>query len=99
MVRFLKRGHSLDRLLPGRGMFDGAARHAHSLIIDGGGGGASPEPESTILFRSEGSRPPTSRPLDGQFVGSALDRAEPRSRLGGDGGGVAPSRDRQPSGT
>ncbi|CAA6672886.1 unnamed protein product [Spirodela intermedia] len=57
MVRFLKRGHSLDRLLHDRGMFDGAAHHAHSLIVDGGSGGAtSPEPETKILFRSEGSR-------------------------------------------
>ncbi|XP_020098184.1 rho guanine nucleotide exchange factor 8-like isoform X2 [Ananas comosus] len=85
MVRFLKRGYSLERFLQGKGMFEHSERKAHSLILESNG---SSVVDDKMLSRSQGSRSP-GKPLEAQIIGSALDRSSdhvPRSRLKKDGG-------------
>ncbi|XP_072964608.1 rho guanine nucleotide exchange factor 8 [Typha angustifolia] len=73
MVRFVKRGHSLDKPLQGGGeMFEVAGRLSQSPVLDGGAGGnGSMTDENTMIRSSHGAK-----------VGEKA----PRSRLGKDGG-------------
>ncbi|MQL90790.1 hypothetical protein Taro_023382 [Colocasia esculenta] len=91
MVRFLRRGHSLDRLLHGRFMLEIPGRQARSLIMEATGG---PEADDKLQFRSQGSRTPPARPPESQRVGTALDRVEPKSRLSSKDGDVEQMKER-----
>ncbi|XP_008793048.2 rho guanine nucleotide exchange factor 8 isoform X1 [Phoenix dactylifera] len=83
MVRFLKRGHSLERLIQGRRMFD-SGRKVHSVILEAAGGNESAVDDKK-LWRSHGTT--SDHPVE--QVGSVLDRSldvAPKSRLSKDGG-------------
>ena len=93
MVRFLKRGNSLERLVHGRSM-----RQTHSPAMEHGGGCGSErtsemEERSSTLSRSQGTVGLVRQ------AGYALERSDKalRSPLGKDGSCASPS-DRQPSG-
>ncbi|KAJ0971811.1 hypothetical protein J5N97_019770 [Dioscorea zingiberensis] len=92
MVRFLKRGSSLSKLMQGKGMLD-SERRTHSMVFDAGDNAS--QLDDRMMSRSQGSKVP-SRSVDGQQIGSVLDRAPekaPRSRLSKETG----PRDGQPS--
>ncbi|XP_008775803.3 rho guanine nucleotide exchange factor 8-like [Phoenix dactylifera] len=79
MVRFLKRGPSLDKPVQGREQTcEISGRQAQSLILEGAGGS-----EENAIFRSQGETLGR-RPVDGQQIGWALDRSSgnaPKSHL------------------
>ncbi|KAK8939359.1 Rho guanine nucleotide exchange factor 8 [Platanthera guangdongensis] len=84
MVRFLRRGHSLEKPVQDKIMFDMTGTRTRSLAIENAGG---VEDDTKVVFRSYGER--TGKTIEGLQIGSALDRlqnrAAPVSRLSKDG--------------
>ncbi|PKA54450.1 Rho guanine nucleotide exchange factor 8 [Apostasia shenzhenica] len=81
MVRFLKRGQSLDKSVEEKKMFDVPGRQARSMV-----NGIGDQEDEKVMFRSQGAR--LGQPFESQQIGSALDRSEnlvPKSRLGREG--------------
>ncbi|MQL91724.1 hypothetical protein Taro_024352 [Colocasia esculenta] len=66
-------------------MFEIAGRAVHSMVMESSGGLEGDSEVDERMFRSQGA--PTSRPLENQQIGHALDRSDraPKSRLGKDG--------------
>lgn len=101
MVRFLKRGNSLERLVHGRSMVNVPARQAQSPAVEVAGGveRVAEGGERTAMARSQWAGGPARRSTEAQQAGYVLDRSEraPKSPLGKDGNGASP-KDRPSSG-
>ncbi|KAG0493946.1 hypothetical protein HPP92_004940 [Vanilla planifolia] len=81
MVRYLRKGQSLDKSAQDTKMFDVSGRQARSVILETGGG-----QDEKVMFRSQGAR--MGQPINGQQIGSVLERSDykaPKSRLGREG--------------
>ncbi|KAJ3695733.1 hypothetical protein LUZ60_001110 [Juncus effusus] len=82
MVRFLKRGNSLERFFKRKEMLEQTERKAHSLILDGNN--REDSVDDKMLTRSQGSRTSS---YEGQQIGSVFDKGSEkgiRSRLSKD---------------